>query len=205
MNGFVVLASLLASSPWIPAPVRQIRVEAGAIEEAAPDTFLVADPGLRAVIPGSHGEKAKIAFTYRGPSRRSAPLASGELRRQIGLKLRSRDTCNVVYVMWHIAPTEGLRVQVKTNPGMRSHHECRDRGYRSVRAERALAVPPIRVGEPHVLAAAIERSVLRVTVDDVLAWEGRLPDQASGFDGPAGIRSDNGEFVVTVFTVPVER
>lgn len=202
MNALAIFACTLAGSALVPARVQQIRIEAGAIEEAGPETFRVRDPGLRAVVPGTRGEKAQIAFTYRGPSGRSAPLASGELRRQIGLKLRSQDTCNLVYVMWHIAPTEGLHVQVKANPGMARHRECRDGGYRTVRAERELAVPRVRIGERHVLGATIERGVLRVTADDVLAWEGRLPEQVRDFDGPAGIRSDNGEFNVTLFTDP---
>jgi hypothetical protein len=38
--------------------------------------------------------------------------------------------------------------------------------------------------------------VLRVEVDGALAWRGTLPAEAFAFDGPVGIRTDNGRFAV---------
>jgi hypothetical protein len=152
---------------------------------------------VRAVVAGSSGSAAGMQFIYRGPSRGTAPLASGELRRQIGLKLRAQDTCNVVYVMWRIAPTSGIHVQVKSNPGrQKRHEECRDRGYQTIRPESRRPVPDVRPGESHSLDGFIDGGRLRVLADGVLAWEGTLPDEALDFTGPAGLRSDNGEFEV---------
>ena len=158
----------------------------------------VADPAMRAVALGTGGDAAELEFVYEGPSAQDAPLASGELRRQIGLKLRAADTCNVVYVMWHIMPTSALAVSVKSNPGMTQHTECRDGGYQTIKASREEAVPEIREGEAHRLRATLEGETLRVHVDGRLAWEGIVGEDALSFDGPIGIRTDNGRFLFRV-------
>ena len=84
---------------------------------------------MRALAPGSTGDAAELAFVYRGPSREETRLASGELRRQIGLKLRARDTCNVVYVMWQLEPEPRILVSMKRNPGLSTHAGCGAGGY----------------------------------------------------------------------------
>ncbi|MGI8569780.1 MAG: hypothetical protein ACR2KT_12280 [Methylocella sp.] len=53
----------------------------------------------RAVALASGGRSAEIRFRYLGPSAETKPLASGELRRQIGLNSGRRITCNLVYAM----------------------------------------------------------------------------------------------------------
>jgi hypothetical protein len=150
--------------------------------------------GTRAVIAGDRSRSAELAFTYEGASKTTTPLANGELRRQIGLKLRAQDTCNVVYVMWAISPKPGVFVSVKRNPGQSKHKECLEHGYESpvpeIRAEAAQVEP----GVPHVLRADMDGDSLRVTADGVVAWSGRLPREAFVFDGGVGFRSDNGKF-----------
>src|SRR5262245_52456933 len=47
----------------------------------------VDDAAMRAVAVGTAGDAGELEFTYEGPTREVAPLANGELRRQIGLKL----------------------------------------------------------------------------------------------------------------------
>jgi hypothetical protein len=203
VNALAIALALAQASPLAPlepARVDRIRVESGQIEPVTADTFVVRRPGMRAVVSGSLGSSASVTFTYLGPTRDEVPLASGELRRQIGLKLRSQDTCNIVYVMWHIAPRQGINVQVKSNPGLATHDECRDSGYQSVQATTKVEARPIRVGERRTLRAEIESRALRVYADDVPVWEGTLPMQVLAFDGPAGIRSDNGVFDVTMRT-----
>jgi hypothetical protein len=158
----------------------------------------VVDPVMRAVAIGTGGDAAEIVFAYEGPTASDAPLANGELRRQIGLKLRAADTCNVVYVMWRLMPTSGLAVSVKRNPGMTKHAECHDGGYRMIKADREESVPEIREGEPHRLRATLDRDSLRALVDGRLAWEGKIGEDALAFEGPVGVRSDNGRFVFRV-------
>ena len=96
--------------------------------------------------------------------------------------------------MWHVEPTPGIHVSVKHNPGQRSHEDCGARGYTNLRPAVGASPAPIRAGEPHTLRADLDGDVLTVLADGELAWKGIIPAEASTFDGPAGIRSDNGHF-----------
>jgi hypothetical protein len=154
--------------------------------------------GARAVIAGDRSRSAEIAFTYEGPSTLAEPLANGELRRQIGLKLRAQDTCNVVYVMWHIEPTQTVAVSVKHTAGATTHGACGATGYENLQPETSARAPAIERGVPHVLRADLEGSELRVIADGLEVWRGHLPASALSFDGPAGLRTDNGTFDVAL-------
>jgi hypothetical protein len=171
-------------------------VTSGSIDVDGPSHFNVRAPSLRAELGTEPRSAVEVDFVYRGPTKSDAPLASGELRRQIGLKLRASDSCNVVYVMWHIEPSPGIVVSVKRNPGQNRHSQCGDRGYTFLRPTRSKTLDPIAVGERHQLRATIDERNLRVVTDGVESWVGSLPPSAFEFDGPVGLRSDNGEFEV---------
>jgi len=173
-------------------------VTAGRAQAHGPQELATDDPGMRGVVADGRARAAELTFRYLGPSRETARLANGELRRQIGLALRAQDTCNVVYVMWHIEPTQGVAVSVKRNRGLATHAQCAASGYANLAPTHAVPLPPIRVGERHALFAAFVGDRLRVTADGVLAWEGALPSSAFAFDGPVGVRSDNGVFVFEI-------
>ena len=154
--------------------------------------------GVRAVVAGDRSRSLELGFTYQGPSAFAAPLANGEMRRQIGIKLRAHDTCNVVYVMWHIEPTQSVAVSVKHNAGMSTHGACGATGYENLQPLASARPPKIEIGSAHVLRADLDGSELRVTADGMPVWEGRLPPVAATFDGPGGFRTDNGTFDVEV-------
>lgn len=183
-----------ASTPLAPIPGEALCVTAGRVDLRGGTSIHVDVGGMRGVIAGDVTRTAELAFTYRGPSRTTAALANGEIRRQIGLKLRAKDTCNVVYIMWHVDPTPGVFVSVKHNEGQSTHAECGARGYDNLASTRTLAPPPVHAGEPHTLRADLDGDTLRVRADGRVVWEQRLPAHAFSFDGPAGVRSDNGEF-----------
>ncbi len=151
----------------------------------------ISDPTVRMVAPDSHGDAAALRFTYRGASEADAALASGQLRRQLGLKLRAEDGCNVVYVMWRIHPTPGLEVSVKRNPGDHTDDECGTRGYTKVKPRRATRLPALTSGASHTLEARITGDRLVARVDDAVVWDGKLPAGARRLGGPAGLRTDN--------------
>ena len=185
------------SLPLVPVDPAELRATSGAMAKKNATTFTVEHPSFRAELGNAPRDSAEIAFAYRGPTARDAPLASGELRRQIGLKLRAQDTCNVVYVMWHAEPSSGIEVSVKSNPGQTTHEECADRGYAFIKPTWVgSALPDVRDGSRHVLAASIAGSTLRVSAEGKPVWVGQLPPQAFEFNGPVGIRSDNGVFDV---------
>ena len=160
---------------------------------ALPDERLGIDvPEVRAVLRQSTAPAAEIRFRYLGPTAAIKPLASGEVRRQIGLKLRAQDTCNVIYVMWHIEPDERIAVSIKRNPGQRTHAECGARGYVNLRPRRGAPVTAaMRVGSSHALRAVLKGEELTVWADGALVWEGLLPSNLLDFDGPVGLRTDN--------------
>jgi hypothetical protein len=187
-----------AAGELVRIDARELSVTSGEIVAEEPGRFSIRSPTFRAELGRAPRSAVEVSFVYRGPTQELAALASGEPRRQIGLKLRARDTCNVVYAMWHIAPSPGVVVSVKSNPGQSRHAECGDRGYRFLEPATMRAAPPIEPGQPHVLGAEIRGRTLLVKTDGVTSWEGELPAVAFEFDGPIGVRSDNGEFSVAL-------
>lgn len=149
---------------------------------------------MRGFLSTDRSRTAEVEFTYRGASKDTQPLLSGEIRRQIGLKLKAQDTCNVVYAMWHVAPTPGLSVAVKSNPGKNTYAACKDQGYINATPSMTKDVPPIVAGVPHTMRAELDGQKLKVIVDGTLVWAGSLPPEAAVIDGPPGVRSDNGTF-----------
>jgi hypothetical protein len=173
------------------APAARWRVTKGRIDTLSDGRARVREPKMRAVGPDADGDEAELRFTYLGPSDASAPLGSGEMRRQIGLKLRAADGCNLVYVMWRIEPKAQLVVSVKSNPGMRTHRECGNRGYHNLVAHAGTQPAALAPNVEHRLHAKIDGRILRVWADRALAWEGDIGDVAGAMRGPTGVRSDN--------------
>jgi hypothetical protein len=164
-----------------------------------PDGRLAIDtPSSRAVIrtttPTDTDQVAEIRFRYLGPTQTSKPLASGELRRQIGLKLRAEDTCNLIYAMWHIEPDAAVAVSIKRNAGMHTHEQCRAGGYVNFKPQRQIEPPPIRPGQTHTLRAELHGNSLTVIADGKVAWHGIFGNELPSLDGPTGFRTDNARF-----------
>ncbi len=162
----------------------------------------VTEPTMRAVALGSRGDGAALELVYRGDTDTTRELASGAARRQVGLKLRAQNSCNVVYVMWRLDPKPMLEVSIKLNPGKAFHAECGAEGYTKIRATKSWAVPVLASGDKHVLRAAINGDDLTAWIDEKVAWRGTLPASARTLVGPAGIRSDNLRFDLVSFSAP---
>src|SRR5579863_9404392 len=178
----------------------KLRVTNGAIGALRDGVFEIDTPSSRAVVRttlfGAGDQAAEVRFRYLGPSKADKPLASGELRRQIGLKLRAADSCNVLYIMWHIAPDAGIAVSAKRNATHR-HAQCGVHGYEAI-AHRQIALRPIREGEMHTLRAELRGRALAVIADGKLVWQGIVAGQLPV--GPPGFRTDNARFVLEYFT-----
>ncbi len=181
------------------APAARWRVTRGHVEALADGRARVREPKMRAVVDLASGDEAELRFVYLGPSDGAAPLASGELRRQVGLKLRAENGCNLVYVMWRIEPKPQLVVSVKLNPGARTHRQCGARGYRNLVARAGTPPPPLQPNLEHRLHARLDGRILRVWADRALAWEGDVGDEALALRGPAGVRSDNARLELELF------
>jgi len=151
----------------------------------------VAEASMRAVARGSQGDAGTLEFTYEGPTQKVSKLASGDVREQLGLKLRAEDGCNLVYVMWRFSPKPEVVVQVKRNPGAHTHEECGTNGYERVKPTRHAKVPRPDPNSEHTLTASITGDDLTATVDGSVVWQGTLPASAHELHGPIGVRSDN--------------
>ena len=169
-------------------PVSALCVTKGAIANKS-----IAEPTVRAFALDAQagGDAAELAFTYRGDSAAGRALANGALRRQVGLKLRAANGCNVIYVMWRLDPKPKLEISVKSNPGKRTHEECGADGYIKVKPQHATHVAAFEPGQPHTLRAEIVGDDLTAWIDGRVAWHGALPSEARALVGPAGLRSDN--------------
>lgn len=148
-------------------------------------------PTFRAVARSGGGDAASLRFVLRGASEHARPLASGHARRQLGLKLRAQDGCNLLYAMWRLDPKPMFEVSLKRNPGSRTHHQCGARGYTKLRSARAATLPPIDDEQEHELRAEILGDELVAWIDGRVVWHGRLPREARELTGPAGLRADN--------------
>ncbi len=170
---------------------------------ALPNGRLAIDtPSSRAVVRIVTAQTAEIRFRYLGPSESSKPLASGELRRQIGLKLRAQDTCNLLYVMWHLEPDAKIAVAIKHNPGKHTHEECHAGGYVPIKARTSADLPKVLPGESHTLRAELHRNDLTLVADGRVVWEGTVENSIAEFDGPVGLRTDNARFEFEYYAAP---
>ncbi len=199
-----------------PLTAKRMKATQGKLEPVPGGRLRIEEPKVRAVVSTGEGPKtralmagvreearvAELRFTYLGATREQKPLQSGELRRQVGLKLRARDGCNVVYVMWRLAPKAGLVVSMKHNPGMSRSDDCGNGGYRTVKPRSKGTVPRLEPGGSHNLRAELQGTELKVRVDGEIVWEGVLPAEALTFDGPVGLRTDNGRFDVELLSTP---
>ena len=143
----------------------QVCVTNGEIFRQSPDEFLVESPSSRAFAKASDDRFGVIEFEYLGPTDEDAPLASGRIVRQLGVKLRARDSCNVIYVMWTTAPESLVQVSTKFNPNKSTHAHCGAKGYKLLHESKPGDVAAIRVAEPRRLEAALKERNLTVKID----------------------------------------
>jgi len=182
------------------AGMSPVRLDAVCVTKGSMHNGIVDIPTFRAVALGTSGEAASIDFIYQGHSTTSRALASGQVRRQIGLKLRAANGCNLVYVMWRLDPRPQIEASVKINPGSRTHAECGAQGYTKLGHA---AAPMMIEGKRHTLQAEISNDELLAWIDGQLVWRGQLPDEARSISGPSGFRSDNVSYTIVAISAPV--
>jgi len=197
----LLAVSAVASSggSLLPVTRQQLCVTTGTVTAGEHGRLVIEVPEMRAIVASGPARTVEARLRYLGPTRDVKRLASGELRRQIGFKLRAANTCNVVYVMWHIAPDSRLAVSVKSNPGMTTHAQCDAHGYVNLKPARQGPAPILRPGEWHRVRARLAGEELSVSLDGHAVWRGSIGAEGMAFDGPVGLRSDNGRFELDLF------
>lgn len=204
LGGCDIVAPVLAAKPAKTEP--QL-----ALHDVAPGSLCITKGKLsgsrveaatfRATALGAGGDAAAIKFVVFGETAKKRALANGAERRQLGLKLRALDGCNLLYVMWRLDPKPHLEVAIKRNPGSRTHEDCGAHGYTKLKPMRREDLPALVNGDSHELRAEIAGDAILAWVDDKLVWRGKLPADARDLTGPAGIRSDNLAFELTSVSV----
>jgi hypothetical protein len=203
LNAVVIFdgsAAAAAETSFLPVGAADLCVTSGKIESLPSGQLRIDAPSVRAVMYGQNSRAAELSFTYRGPTGKTVHLSSGLQRRQLGLKLRAQNGCNLVYVMWRIIPEQRVTVQIKYNPGLASYREFTNGGYRIIKPAQTGPVPALAEGSSHRLRAMLDGDKLRVEVDNQPVWIGELGSDALAFDGPVGVRTDN---VAMDFTLSV--
>lgn len=175
----------------------------GMVSTSADGQLAVETPSSRATVQSATenaaDQIAEIHFRFLGPSQDSRPLASGELRRQIGLTLQTQDSCNLIYVMWRIEPDARVAVSIKRNADQHTHQQCGARGYINFTPQDRDSLPPIRAGDAHTLRAELHGEDLTVTADDKVAWQGSVGSEIALPIGPPGVRTDNARLTFQYF------
>jgi hypothetical protein len=186
-----------------PVSMNQVCATLGKPQPSTDGLFLMEEPKLRATVAGSRGHGIELAFRYLGPTALDAKLRSGGERRQLGLELAARDTCNLLYVMWRVEPRSELVVSVKRNGAQSTHAACENRGYSRLRPAVVSPVPELVPGAEHRLRAEIAGAALSVHVDGALVWRGGLDAATLELSGRGGLRSDNARFEVLALNADV--
>jgi len=178
---------------WFTVSRSDLCVTEGTIENAGNDRMSVDVPKMRAYATRASEQSIGLRFRYAGPTRKESALGSGQMRRQVGLKLRAQDSCNLVYAMWRIDPEPKLVVSLKHNPSEHTSAQCSNHGYVNIKPRKSLPVPRLQPGESHTLRAELKNQELRVFADNREVWEGDIGEDAARLDGAVGLRSDNAQ------------
>ncbi len=140
-HGLALLAALTCAVPvlaenspeLVPVTRNRLCVTEGAMQTLPDGKLSISVAKTRAVLAASGSQaRSRRASPISVLPSRMAPLRSGEIRQQFGLKLRAADGCNLVYAMWRFAPKPSLTVSVKSNLGLHTSKACGNVGYRNV-------------------------------------------------------------------------
>lgn len=150
--------------------------------------YHVTTPTMRCEIGTSTPNIVTLDWAYFGTTAEPGLLDSGILRRQIGLKLRAANPCNLLYVMREVDPEPRIFVQVKSNPGKRTSEECGSEGY-------------VTLGAAKVPSRVLSKLQVKFVGDLLDVYEGGVQvlsvdlSQIKLPKGGYGVRSDSGRFV----------
>lgn len=190
----------------------QVTVTSGDVFETA-EGFFTQDGQTRATVhTGYWDNDIMLKFQYQGESLNDKPLASGVIRRQIGMKLANANPCNLLYIMWEMEPVKRISVFLKSNPGQDTSSECGVNGYTRLDSDEQYDTSNLEYAEDHEthrLMAHLTplRNSYDKTVNDYLHFQLNVfADFEQVFSktiynlplevrGPAGLRTDNGSFL----------
>ena len=198
-------ANTLAAGKVEPVSPGDLDVTSGKVRPLRSGLLEIDHNSVRAVQKGRWAQNGKIRFESRGQTAELKPFKSGIVKEQIGLKLRAMNGCNLVYVMWTLAPKEEITVRIKENPGKTESDDCENDGYTLLNTYRVPKKKSARNGRTSRLQADFvskgHKHHVRVYVDNVRVLQVRIPHSfVATVNGPVGLRSDNGRFRLRLWT-----
>lgn len=205
----IIQSTVIGGEP-IDTPRSDLRVSLGTISQTKSGYLTVIGPKERAVRTSGTHSKALLRFRYRGPSEKTAPLDSGAVIQQIGLKMRAMNTCNLLYIMWRIKPTEEIYIAIKRNTGKSKYADCGANGYIVLRR---VPLKPLGITATTQKTCRLGASVTEtagkyrceVTIDGRQIWSGDIDAKLmADINGPVGFRSDNGSFIFKLFVTDTD-
>jgi hypothetical protein len=116
---------------------------------------------------------------------------------QIALKLKAKNGCNVLYVIWRVTGGSIL-VSNKRNDGYKN--QCGPTGYTAIAPAFSKPVPELTIGSNHTLQAEYVDEILHVYADGALVWQHMIGRDLVPYDGPVGLRTDGAAFKFDVYT-----
>lgn len=144
---------------------------------------------MRAQAPAFTRQTCGLVFQYNGPAEGASGFASGAAYKQVCLKLRNQNACNLLYVIWRLDARQ-VMVQVKTNLSMVFSSQCGADGYRTLTP--AFTAPTKALSlEWHEMIAQCDGDWLNVLTDNEVVWRGHLTSDVMSLTGGVGVRSDN--------------
>lgn len=170
--------------------------------------MLLNKPIVRCCSKKGESERVFLEVKYNGKTRKKKPLKSGIIERQVCLKLKSPNTCNVLYICWNGVDIgeEFINIQTKRNASIlkrkcRGLGKCDGEGYDQPIATIQLQNKTLLDQKFHTLSAQIVKSEKRliVCVDNAIVYRG-LFDLPIELNGTSGIRSQNGKFLCRFYS-----
>jgi hypothetical protein len=193
------MASALSAQEMRQVGRGELDVTEGAVGEGRDGMLAVDVAKMRAVVKGASGDVVELRVRDRGVVADAQALESGEMRRQIALKMRAQDPCNLLYVSWRIEPKSAVVVQLKLDPRQHTSAECGNGGYVTIKPRHSAPPPALSDRQPHQMDARLDGTELTVAIDGRPVWDGAVGDAVRQLQGPVGVRSDNGKFDFALF------
>lgn len=190
-----VVTDKISRSGLCSTGIRKLFPQTFGIETDANSRSEVLTSLSRAVVTGNADQKVKVNFTTVGFV--DDPVNNPNNHKQMALKLKAANSCNVLYVIWD-ADGGPIVVANKRNDGIVD--TCGPKGYSVIVPSASSPVPALVVGSSHTLQADYVDPVLNVYADGNLVWNGTIGKNLVPYSGPVGLRTDGMQFKFDVYT-----
>jgi hypothetical protein len=154
---------------------------------------------LHTDLPDAYQYPFSLCFKEVEDVKEKIAFLSGELRKQIGIKLYARNSCNVLYIMWRMGDSPSLVISYKYNPQDQEHRECGNHGYTTLQH---LPIPLSALKNKErskydysQITVFMKQQTLHVYLNGLFFTQVNIPSFVILPQSPEGVRIDNGHFL----------